>query len=312
MARRWLMKRVLIAAALLGAASPALAHPGWGIVRDSRGNIYYTDLEHVWRLAPDGTKSIAVRGVHTHELYVDAGDSLFGEHLWYEGEATDRWGYRVWRMARDGEISTVIPPTEGFRSDYSFVRDAAGNMYWHDKGVVHRRSSAGADAVLNNHRFVDIRSMTAAAGGDLYLIDQGALYRVTSEGQVRRVAANLAESSPTMPFVGVRHQLMGLWLDQSGNVYVAAFGGQKVKRVSPVGNVEVVARTTSPWSPTGGLVAPDGSLWLLEYSLTNQARVRNANRPESGRPTLHISLVAAGALAFAVGAYALVRRRLAI
>lgn len=309
---RWLLRMILLAAGVLGAASPALAHPSWGIVRDSKGNIYYTDLEQVWRLAPDGTKAIAVPGVHTHELYIDVGDNLFGEHSWYEGEATNRWGYRVWRRSPDGSVANVVPPTEGFRREHSFVRDTIGNMYWHDKGRVHRRSPAGANALLTKHRFTDIRSMTASAGGDLYLIDQGALYRVTTRGHVRRLAANLGESSPTMPTVGVRHQLMGLWLDQAGNVYVAAFGGQKVKRVSPAGKVEVVARTTSPWSPTGGLVAPDGSLWLLEYSLTNQARVRNANRPESGRPTLYLSLLMAGALAFATGAYALVRRRRAI
>jgi hypothetical protein len=48
---------------------------------DSRGNFFYTDLSHVWKIAPSGAKSIALRGVHTHELYLDREDNLYGEHL---------------------------------------------------------------------------------------------------------------------------------------------------------------------------------------------------------------------------------------
>jgi hypothetical protein len=63
----------------------AAAHPGIGIVMDSRGNVFYTDLSHVWKIAPRGAKSIAVRGVHTHELYIDREDNLYGEHLMLPG-----------------------------------------------------------------------------------------------------------------------------------------------------------------------------------------------------------------------------------
>ena len=46
------MKR--LAAAIVLVAASAAAHPGIGIVADSRGNIFYTDLKQVWRIAPDG------------------------------------------------------------------------------------------------------------------------------------------------------------------------------------------------------------------------------------------------------------------
>ncbi|HLA68420.1 MAG TPA: hypothetical protein VJN65_01860 [Bacteroidota bacterium] len=45
---------------LLG-CSIAAAHPGIGIVMDSKGNVYYTDLKRVWKIAPNGQKTIAVR-----------------------------------------------------------------------------------------------------------------------------------------------------------------------------------------------------------------------------------------------------------
>src|SRR5262245_61408252 len=87
------------------AVSAAHAHPGVGIVQDSRGNIFYTDLKQVWKLAPDGKKSVAVPNIHTHELCLDDEDNLSGEHLWYEGDATKKWGHRVWRMTKDGTLT---------------------------------------------------------------------------------------------------------------------------------------------------------------------------------------------------------------
>jgi hypothetical protein len=104
---------------------------------DSRGSVYYTDLKQVWKLSPDGSKSVVVPRVHTHELFIDFQDNLYGEHLWYEGEATKTWGHRVWRLAADGTRTDVIPARAGFREDrgdFSFVRDAKGSMYWADFG----------------------------------------------------------------------------------------------------------------------------------------------------------------------------------
>jgi sugar lactone lactonase YvrE len=77
---------------------------------------------------------------------------------------------------------------------------------------------------------------------------------------------------------------MGLWTDGARNVYAAVYGTGEVKRVAPDGRVTVVARSTLPWSPTGGMIGPDGSLWILEYSITNAVRMRRIDR--SGRVTV--------------------------
>src|SRR5262245_19545380 len=98
------MQRLACLLAVLAMASVAEAHPGVGIVQDSRENVFYTDLKQVWKIAPDGTKSVAVAGVHTHELCLDSDDNLYGEHLWYEGDATQKWGHRVWRLKPDGTL----------------------------------------------------------------------------------------------------------------------------------------------------------------------------------------------------------------
>lgn len=255
---------------------PVFPHPGVGIVLDQQGNVFYTDLAQVWRIAPDGSRSIAVPNVHTHELCLDREGNLYGEHLWYEGEASDRWGHYVWRRRPDGVVEKLLGPREGFLTDYSFVRDGAGVMYWVDRArnEIRARRPDGAVTTRTRHPFRQVGWMTATPEGTLYLTDAGDLLRVDVEGRVTVAAGSLHERSLTQPHVGERHNLMGLWVDSVENVYVAVWGGRVVKRVAPDGTVAVVARSTLGWGPTGGLVGPEGELWILETSVTNSVRVR--------------------------------------
>ncbi|MBF8248478.1 MAG: hypothetical protein HW374_1278 [Bacteroidetes bacterium] len=265
---------------LLTSGSLALAHPGVGIVMDSRGNVYYTDLKHVWKLTPDGTKGIAVRNVHTHELYLDHQDNLYGEHLWYEGDATKKWGHRVWRLSANGTLSDIISARQGFLDDFDdfhFVHDRHGNMYWADRGdssFIRKRSPGGAVTTLASGKFRNIRWMTATADGTVYFVDMHDLISVSPNGVVRTVVRNLAERQKSLLFFNNEHAIMGLWTDSKENVYAAVSADQLVKRISPEGSVDVVARSMTPWSPTGGLVAPNGDLWLLEDASLLGVRAR--------------------------------------
>ncbi|GAB4109765.1 MAG: hypothetical protein Kow001_10150 [Acidobacteriota bacterium] len=254
---------------------------------DPRGNVYYTDLEQVWKIAPDGSRSLAVPRVHTHELVLDRDGNLYGEHLWYEGEASDRWGHYVWRLGPDGSLKTILGPRPGFLTDYdySFVRDETGTMYWvdRDRGEIRRRNPDGTVETHARGEFRQVGWMTASREGTLYLTHGGNLLKVARDGQISVVARDLHERSLTQPHVSERHNLMGLWLDPRGNVYVAVWGGRLVKRVTPDGGVSTVTRAGLGWGPTGGLVAPDGALWILETSVTNAVRVRRIGPDGSAR-----------------------------
>jgi hypothetical protein len=269
---------VLVAAALAtGAAGRAAAHPGVGIVMDGKGNVFFTDLTHVWKIGPDGKKTIAVRNVHTHELCLDAAGALYGEHLWYEGDATKKWGYRVWRLAADGTLSDVIPAREGFRTGYSFVRDGAGNMYWSEGETAARILKKAADGTVSTLATCgdcrDVRWMAATRDGTVLFIDGPDLRTVSPKGILSTHARDLARRTITQPQVQERHALMGVWTDAAGNACVARYGNRDVIQVAADGSVRVIATASLPWSPTGGLFAPNGDLWLLEYSYTG-TRVR--------------------------------------
>jgi streptogramin lyase len=261
------VKLVTALVLLLGGATAALAHPGVGIVMDRGGNVFYTDLAQIWRIAPDGTRSVAVPNVHSHELFLDPKGTLHGEHLWNVGE---RWLTYEWRLTSTG-VLTKSPQREAFREDWSLVRDSAGRMYWYSRTpspAIVRRSPGGQQVRLaGSASFVDVRWMTAAADGAVYFTDNGDLRKLTAAGSVVTLAAGLRERPD--------HWVGGVWLDGRQRVYVALWGSRNVKRFDPVANrVEVAAQSPAPWAPSGGLTASNGDLWLLETSETNAVRVR--------------------------------------
>jgi hypothetical protein len=238
---------------------------------DRQGNVFYTDLVHVWRIAADGSKSVAVRDVHTHELAIDSLGNLFGEDSEYLGG--DRWRHRVWRRSPDGRVTALTPWRDGVWPEYGFVRDHTGAMYWvqcPDKQCVIRkrtpngRTSTFAPGVRFNH---PINWFAAGPGGSLYVVEGPDLRRVSHDGRVTLVARNLGP------------HVMGLWPENARHSLLAAvYGRREIVRITSDGRVSTMARSTAPWAPSGVTVAPNGDLWILEYSTANQARVRRVTR----------------------------------
>ena len=253
------------------------AHPGIGIVEDSKGNIFYTDLKQVWKIAKDGTKKVVVSNVHTHELYLDEADNLFGEHLWYNGEQKNTWGYYVWRFSPDGKLDKVIPDTEGFPSNYGFARDHHGSMYWADRTQpcqkVTRKKINNTITPLSDQCFKNIRWMKSTAEGTIYVVDFQDLKKIDAQGNVVTVAQQIFDKKVTESTIENQNSVGGVWDDPAGNLYAAVISNQEVKKFSKDGKEETILKTTFPWRPSGGLVDSKGNLWILECSIANAVRV---------------------------------------
>ena len=262
---------ILAAATAVLFAAAAHAHPSVSVVFDSRGNVYFSDLTHVYRVTPAGAQSIVVPNVHTHELFIDAQDNLYGEQLWYEGDATKKWGHYYWRRSPAGMVDRIVPAHEPYKNerDPSFVRDRAGNQYWADRA---HHAIMKNDAVLARGKFRDIRWMTATPEGTVYFIDALHLMRVTPDGRLSVVARDVS-SEDLIKTAPVHHQVQGLWTDRAGNVYAADAKHNEVKRIAKDGTISVVARGAATWTVNGGAFAPNGELWLLESRLY-ESRVR--------------------------------------
>jgi sugar lactone lactonase YvrE len=268
------MKSVTVALTVFATAAAVAAHPGVGIVADGKGTVYFTNLKHVWKIAADGTVSVAVPDVHSHELALDAEGNLYGEHLWADG---GMWFHRTWCRKPDGTVKDVIPTREGFPRGYGFARDKAGNTYWADEGdklAVKKTASDGRVTTVVDSGLKLVQRMTATADGTLYLMDGGDLKRVTTDGKLSTVASNLSGRSPAPKWVGERNYHMGVWTDRDGAVYVAIAREQRVVRVKADGTTSVAAESPGNWSPSGGTFDTDGTLWLLEYDPTDAHRAR--------------------------------------
>ena len=251
--------RLLLLLALLAVPlQRARAHPGVGIVRDRQGNVFYTDLVHVWRITPAGQKSVVVPNVHTHELAIDSLGNVYGEDSRYlgSGEGDDRYRHRIWRRDPDGGVTDLVPWRAGFWREYGFVRDRAGAMYW-IKCPARRcsiRRQARPDArttttvVAAPGRFAHLINWlaeSATEAGVLYVVDGPALRRVDPSGRVTTVAANVGA------------HLMGLWPTTAGYLYVAVYGARAVVRVNLAGGrITTVARSAAPWALASGPRVP--------------------------------------------------------
>lgn len=271
------MKRFLISNVLLLLSYYPLAHPGIGIVKDSKGNIFYTDLKRVWKIAPDGNKTIVVKGVHTHELFIDEQDNLYGEHLWYNGGLKDTWGHYAWCLKNSGELVKEIEPTEGFLTNYSFVRDSAGNMYWVERfttSKIMKKNKKGEVIKVIEGKFGFIGWLFATKNGTVYFTENNKLRSSSPTGKLETVAENIGSRSTEFTMMGRNYDSYGIWTDAAENVYLAMPDSKSVIRISSSGKPETILSSNSSWPITSGLFDNAGNMWVLENSSTNEVRVR--------------------------------------
>lgn len=304
------MKKIFLTCSLLLLFCFVVAHPGIGIVKDSKGNIYYTDLKQVWKITADGNKTVAVKGVHTHELYIDEQDNLFGEHLWYNGEAKDTWGHYTWCLKNTGDLVKEIEPTEGFLTNYSFVRDSAGNMYWVERFTTSRimkKNKAGEVEKLLEGKFGFIGWLFSTENGILYFTENNKLHRLLSNGKLETVVENIGSRSTDFTMMGRNYDSYGIWTDDADNVYLAMIDSKKVVRISSDGKPETIISSNSLWTICSGLFDKAGNIWVLENSASNEVRVRkidqqrlafgNITKDKLAQPHLLITIFTLAAIA---------------
>lgn len=267
----------------------ANSHPASGIVVDSKGNVYFSDLETVWRVDPSGKLSVfrdGVRGRHVHELAIDQHDQIYGADISYVSET---WVSSVWKMTLDGKITYLLEPTSDPPRGVSMWLDPQGNMYLVDQNnhtktqtLLLRRTPSGvvttfaggsyghADGQGTSARFGSVGGITFGPDGTIYLTDGASLRKVAMDGSVTTLATQLSarssQDSPTL-FSSGHGGLAGLTVAADGTVFVADSGNRRLLKVAN-GNVETVFRSEPPFFPTGAFAARGGDVYVLEVGLT--------------------------------------------
>ncbi len=268
----------LLAVFLLTLPHLAVAHPGWGLVIDRQGSVYFTDLERVWKIDAEGRVSVFVEDVHTHDLYLDDAGMLYGEHEWYE-QSTQTFHTRYWKATPEGRVSDI---SEEEAARFFDRWDAEGNRYRltndREKAVVLKTTPQGetrriaggafgyADGPGHAARFRLFGTSTWGPDGRIYVTNGGLLRAVSTDG----TAATLAGPEQGFPH-SVQDNgrprysaLLGLAVAADGTVYFADIDQRKVFKITPDGALTTVLEPDALWIPVG--IALDGNdVYVLEY-----------------------------------------------
>jgi len=237
------------------------AHPSWGIVVNRAGEIYYSDLETVWKIDRSGHVSVARAGVdgrHVHELSIDANDNVYGQD--YDGTSM-----HTWKLTPSGKVT--------FSNAAGVWRDRSGNDYFVDENEHLRTQTrilkngkpfAGgrfghADGDATHAQFGHIGAITITDA--IYVTDDPFVRRVTLDGKVTTIAKDL--DRPHAKDAYDFGSLMGIAAAPNGDVYVADFRNRRVVKIAK-GVVTTVTTSPAPWSPAGVAVGPHGEIYALE------------------------------------------------
>ena len=267
------------------------AHPATGIVVDRAGNVYFSDLETIWKISTDGKLTIFLagqRGRHVHELAIDEQDNIFGGDVSYNPD-TKGWPSAIWKMTTEGEITYLLETTETPPRGMSIWRDRKGNSYWVDQNnhtktqtLLLKRTPEGvvttlaggayghADGKGTDAKFSSVGGMAFGPDGSLFLSDAASIRKVTMEGIVTTIASGLGfrDGKDQPRFLsGLSGSLTGLTVARNGIIYVADSENRRLLKVTPEGKTEVILRTEPPFFPNG-VAAAGNDLYVLEVGFT--------------------------------------------
>ncbi|MGQ0559168.1 MAG: DUF1801 domain-containing protein [Sphingosinicella sp.] len=246
-------RAIALSLALLGAllaGAPALAHPSYGIVADGRGNVYFSDLERVWKLAPDGSVTLfrPANGTHVHELALAANGDIIGDEGHYD-PATGTFSSGIWSRSPAGVERYLLAPTATPPRGRGLLLDAAGNSYttqWPGiedrRTMLIRRSPDGrvtllmgdprAAASFRQALVSSIGGIAFDPAGALVFADTRALRRADRSGAV----TTLYEGEPMT-------SLRGVAVAPDGSIYAADIGQRRLLGVTPGGQSTSVYRS---------------------------------------------------------------------
>lgn len=254
------------------------AHPGIAIVADSKGTIYYSDLHQVFRIR-NGKTTIAVPRVHTHELYIDEKDNLYGAHQ--SNTSDDRFFHYLWVLNPDGRLDTVVGQRAAFEQvDFSLARDRQGNEYYtkqfirkRDTAHIYKKAPGGQETVLARGNFKGVAWLHPQDDGSLLFVKDNQVYRMTADGKATIIGRNIGSDKPSYTYWNNKVIVYGLWQDTAANVYAAVFSDQAVKKIHPGGAVSQIYRSPGNWTPVQGVFDPSGQLWVMETNNNHETRV---------------------------------------
>jgi len=273
----------------------------WGIVSDSRGNIFTSEYiqSGAIRKLSQGTVSLFAGGANGYQdgigtsagfnrpwgMAIDAANNL------YVAEAT-----RVRKITPDAVVTTINIP--GAANISSVAVDASGNIFAADQQLnkIFKTTTAGTTTVFagsGNSASIDgtgtaasfrnLMGMTIDKSDNLYVVDLGSsvIRKITPAGVVKTIAGNgLPGSADGVSTAASFNLPIGIAIDAQGNLYVADTFNNKIRKVATDGTVTTVAgqgvqdsgtvdgpgKIATFNHPTGVTIDAAGNIYVTESS----------------------------------------------
>ena len=267
----------------IGLMTDVLSHPAWGIVVDANGQIYFSDLETIYKIDSQGKLSIfraGVSGRHVHDLSIDAGGNIYGWENVYEPQ-TEKHLRAFWKMSPKGEYTEIVSLTENPPLGTSIWRDSDGNTYsvepWNNEKKetkIIKRTTDGTTSVFagGKYGYLDgqkekaefnvITDMAFGKDNTIYLTNDDKVRKIDRFGMVttiyRNETTNQKQNNPE-PF----SRLYGLDVDKENNVVAADFANNRLLKISSDGKISTFLKSEKDWSPIGVATFGD-EVYVLE------------------------------------------------
>jgi sugar lactone lactonase YvrE len=219
------------------ATGSALSDPA-SVAVDSSGNLYIADLANnvIEKVTPAGQLSI-VAGTGSAGAPTP-GPALRSDLYYPDGIAVDGSGNLYIADSRNNVIEKVTPAGQ--------LSIVAGS------GVL-GPPTAGPATGSDLH---DPNGIAVDSSGNLYIADRAnnVIEKVTPAGQLSIVAGTGSAGAPT-PGPALRSDLsypIGIAVDSSGNLFIADSGNNVIEKVTPAGQLSIVAGSGVLGPPTAG------------------------------------------------------------
>lgn len=266
-------------------AAEVQAHPSWGIAVDNQGQVYFSDLETIWKIDARGVLSVfrAKGDRHIHDLNIDEAGNIYGADNSYE-PSTKRFFSAIWKMTPAGSFSYLLSPTVDPPEGTSIWKDRDGNTYHAtnypgSELLVLKRSPDGnltvlvgsSNAVREYRQGVpySVGGMAFGPDGSLYFSHGANVSRLMPNGAVTPLARNLMVEKASANTAGGSSptKFLGIAVDAQGNALVADYGNGRVLKIAPGGQTSTILRAEESWYPTG-VTLRGGELFILEIGHT--------------------------------------------
>ena len=144
-------------------------------------------------------------------------------------------------------VTTIVPAGSDFNNPYGIAVDPSGNLYVADYGnnAIKKITPAGVVSTFYSTGLINPQGVATDAAGNIYISDSGnnRILKATSAG----VAAVYAGTGSVGFINGAAvstatfNDPAGLVLDAAGNVYVADYGNNAIRKITPAGVVSTLA-----------------------------------------------------------------------